>query len=179
MPSANVDPLLAAGGLTDINWTLNVSTLLLFAIFALVLAKFAWKPLLQLIEEREKGVRDAVLGAQQAQSEAQALLEKHKELVREAGRERDEVLKRARGEAEQLRSELAAKAQAESQQLLERARQQIERETAQAIQSLRSSVADLAVEAAAKIVTSSLTPEAQRQLVSEFIAELPKAKPAR
>ena len=108
--------LLAAaegGGLTDINWTLNVATLVLFLIFAIVLGRFAWKPLLSMIEEREKGVRDAVEGAERANTEAAALLEKHKELIREAARERDEVLKRAAKEAEQVKADLDARARAE------------------------------------------------------------------
>jgi F-type H+-transporting ATPase subunit b len=167
--------LVAAGGLTDINWTLNVATLVLFLIFALVLGKFAWKPLLQLVEEREKGVRDAVEGAEKASAEAQALLERHKELIREAGRERDELMKRAAKEAEQLKADLSARARAESEQIVQKAREQIGREKTLAVQELRAQVADIAVEAAAKIVTSSLTPEAQKKLVAEFIADLPKA----
>jgi F-type H+-transporting ATPase subunit b len=169
--------LLAAeggGSLTDVNFGLTLWTFVLFGLFILVLAKFGWGPLLQVIEEREKGVREAVEGAQKAGAEAQALLEKHRELLREAGRERDEILKRTLREAEQLKSDLAAKAQAEATQFVERARQQIEREKAQAVQELRAQVADIAVEAAAKLVTSSLTPEAQRKLVSDFIDELPR-----
>jgi F-type H+-transporting ATPase subunit b len=167
--------LVAAGGLTDINWTLNVSTLVLFLVFALVLGKFAWKPLLQVVEEREKGIRDAVETAEKASSEAQALLERHRELIRTAGRERDELMKRAAREAEQLKAELSARARAESEQIVQKAREQIGREKTLAVQELRAQVADIAVEAAAKIVTSSLTPEAQKKLVAEFIADLPKA----
>lgn len=178
MPAPTLALLAAAeggGGLTDINWTLNVATLVLFAIFAVVLGRFAWKPLLSMIEEREKGVRDAVEGAEKASAEAAALLEKHKELIREAARERDEVLKRAAKEAEQLKAELETRARAQSEQIVEKARVQIGREKDQAIRELRSQVADIAVEAAARIVTSSLTPEAQKKLVAEFIEGLPKA----
>jgi F-type H+-transporting ATPase subunit b len=176
MPLASLGrALFAAGGLTDINWTLNLATLILFGIFALVLAKFAWKPLLDMIEEREKSVRDGVEGAQKASAEAQALLERHKELIREAARERDELMKRAAKEAEQLKAELSARARAEGDKILQKARDQIEREKALAVKELRVQVADLAVEAAAKIVTSSLTPEAQKKLVAEFIEGLPKA----
>jgi F-type H+-transporting ATPase subunit b len=167
--------LLLAGGLTDPDFVLTGATLVVFALFCLVIKKFGWKPLLATIEEREKGIREAVSGAEAANTEAKALLQKHHELVREAGRERDEVLKRALAEAEQLKQDLSGKARAEAEQFLERARQQIEREKGLAIQELKAQVADLAIEAASKIVRSSLTPEAQRQLVSEFIEQLPKA----
>jgi F-type H+-transporting ATPase subunit b len=163
------------GGLTDINWTLNVATLVLFMIFAIVLGRFAWKPLLGMIEEREKSVREHVAGAEKASAEAAQLLEKHKELVRDAMRERDEALKRAAQDAEKLRADLQARARAESEQILQKARAQIERDKDQAIRDLRSQVADLAVEAASRIVTSSMTPEAQKKLVKEFIEGLPKS----
>jgi F-type H+-transporting ATPase subunit b len=164
-----------AKGLTDVDWVLFVSTLVLFALFASVLAKFGWTPLLRMIEEREKSVRDGVEGAERANAEARALLEKHQEMVRAAGRERDDIMKTALKEAEQLKAELAARARAEGDQMIQKAKEQIEREKGQAILELRAQVADLAMEAAAKIVTSSLTPEAQRKLVNDVITALPKA----
>ena len=167
--------LLAAGGsLTDVDLTLTVSTIVLFLIFAGVLAKFGWKPLLHMIEEREKTVRDAVEGAHKANAEAAALLEKHKEMLREAGRERDEIMKRSMKEAEQIKADIVKKARAESEHTLKRAKDQIEREKSLAIQELRKEVADIAVEAASKIVKSSLTPDAQKKLVNDYIASLPK-----
>jgi F-type H+-transporting ATPase subunit b len=167
--------LLAAGGLTDIDATLFYSTLVLFLVFAFVLAKFAWKPLLQMIEEREKGIREAVDSAQKASTDAQALLDKHKEMLRQAGREREEIIRKALQESESLKADLESKARAEGEQLIQRAKEQVEREKNAAIQELRSHVADLAIEAAGRIVTSSLTPEAQRKLVEEFVDSVPKA----
>ena len=166
--------LLAAGGLTDVDFTLTVATLVLFALFAIVLGKFGWGPLLKIIEEREKTVRDTVEGAHKANAEAATLLEKHKEMVRETLKERDEILKRSMKEAEQLKAELVEKARSEGEQLVKRAKDQIEREKSLAIQELRKEVADIAVEAASKIVKSSLTPDAQKKLVSDYIANLPK-----
>jgi F-type H+-transporting ATPase subunit b len=163
------------GSLTDFDTTLYWATLAMFALFAFVLGKFAWGPLLGIVEEREKSVRTAVEEAQQANAEAQKLLEQHREMVREAGRERAELIERAVAEADQVRNDLVAKARSESEQLVERAREQIEREKSAAIQDLRAQVADLAVEAASRIVTSSLTPESQRKLVDDFIRELPGA----
>ena len=166
----------AAGGLTDLNFTLFWATLILFAIFAFVMAKLAWNPLLAMIEEREKGVRDSVEGAQRASAEAQALLAQHQELLREGGRQREEIVKRAIADAEQLRADLSNQARAEAEDIVRKAREQIDREKRLAIQELRGQVADLAVEAASRIVTSSLTPDAQRKLVSEFIDKLPSAR---
>lgn len=162
------------GGLADINLGLTIWTIVLFALFAAVLAKFAWGPLLRAIEEREKGIRGAVEGAQKAQAEALALIAQQKEILQQARREREEMIKQAVGEAQQMRTELMAQARADSEQLLQRAKEQIERDTRAAVQKLRSEVADLAVAAAGKIVSSSLTSEAQRKLVQEFIEKLPQ-----
>lgn len=171
-----VGALLAAGGLTDVNFSLFVSTVVLFSVFAFGLAKFAWGPLLKTIEQREKGIKDAVEGAEQANLDAKALLEKHKDLLRDAGREREEILKRALKEAESFKADLSAKAKAESEQIVARAREQVAREKDKAIRELRASVADLAIEAAAKIVQSSLTPEAQKKLVNDFISSMPRVQ---
>ena len=85
-------------------------------------------------------------------------------------------MKRALADAETVKTDLIAQARAESDRMVQKAKEQIEREKKLAIQELRSSVADLAVEAAAKIVQSSLTPEAQKKLVHEFIDSLPQAR---
>jgi F-type H+-transporting ATPase subunit b len=166
--------LLAAGGLTDINFGLTLWTIVLFILFAVLMTKLGWGPLLKAIEEREKGIKGAVDGAQKAHTEAQALLAQHKEMLREAGRERDDIIKRAMKDAEQLKADLSARAKAEGDQMVQRARDQIDREKGQAILELRTQVADLAMQAASKIVTSSLTPEAQRKLVDDFLKTMPR-----
>jgi len=168
--------LLAAGGLTDVEPVLFWSTLVLFALFATVLGKFGWGPILQVVEEREKTVKEAVEGAHKAKTEAEALLAKHHELLRDATREREDILKRTIAEAEQIKTDLTAKAKAESDQILQRAKEQIEREKSRAILELRTEVGELAVEAASRIIKSSLTPEAQKKLVDDFITQLPQAR---
>ena len=164
------------GGLADIDFGLFVWTLILFALFAVILARFGWKPLLKIIEDREKGVRDAVESAHKANAEAQALLARHQDLLRSAGREREEILKKAMQEADRLRGELVANARDEAEGLIQRAREEIGRETRHALADARTQIADLAVEAASKIVVSSMTPEAQKKLAQEFVDNLPRLR---
>lgn len=162
------------GGLTDVDLMLTVLTLVLFGVFALVLGKLGWKPLLDMIEERERGIRKAVEGAHQANADAQALLVQHKETLREAGQQREDILKQAFADADQARQSLLAQAKADAERLLEKAKEQIQREKQLALQEIRGEIADLAIGAASKIVESSLTEDAQRKLVDEFIEGLPK-----
>jgi F-type H+-transporting ATPase subunit b len=167
--------LIAAGGITDVNVALFYSTIVLFVLFAIVLSKFAWGPILKQIEEREKGIKDAVDGAEKAAAEAKELLDQHKAMLRDAGREREEIIKKALKESEALKTDLQTKARSESESMIARAREQVEREKNLAVLELRQQVADLAIEAASRIVKSSLTPDAQKKLVDDFISNLPKA----
>jgi len=175
--SAHITPLLVLeGGLTDINWSLSFFTIVTFTIFVLVLAKFAWGPLLKAIDEREKSIRDATESAQKANAEAQAALAQHKDLIRQIGAEREEIIKKATKEAEEFKAGLMTIARNEGDDIVKRAKEQIARETSVALAKLREEVADLAVLGASKIVASSMTPEAQRKLGSDFVDTLPKVK---
>jgi len=173
-------PLLLAaaqggGGIMSVDATLLWATLVAFSVFAWILAKFAWGPLLKIVDEREKTIRDQVESAAQSAAEAKNTLAQHQELLRGAGRERDEILGRATRDAETLRGELQAKARSDAEQVVARAREQMQREKDQAIAELRVQVADIAVEAAARIVKSSLSDEAQRKLVDDYVRQLPGA----
>jgi len=164
-----------AGGLLSLNVTLLWSTAVLFILFAWVLGKFAWGPLLKIVDDREKNIRTSVETAERAAAEAKDLLGKHQEMLRGAGREREEILAKALKEAETARVDLVEKARSDAETIVTRAREQIERDKNEAIAELRGQVADIAVEAASKIVKSSLTPEAQKKLVDDYITSLPRA----
>jgi F-type H+-transporting ATPase subunit b len=180
MPSPFALPLVLAasaeGGFLSVDWTLMWATLVAFAIFAWILGKFAWGPLLKFVDDREKTIRDQVDSAQLAAAEAKELLARHQEILKGAGREREEILQKALKEAERVRGELLTKARADSDQVLARAREQTGREKDQAVAELRAQVADIAVEAAARIVKSSLDEAAQRRLVDDYIKDLPAAR---
>src|SRR5204862_6278306 len=93
----------------------------------------------------------------------------------QARREREERSEQEMAEAQQLRADLLVQARADDEHLVQKEKEQIEREKRAALQELRARVADLAIEAAGKIVVSSLVPDAQRKLVEDFIAKLPGA----
>jgi F-type H+-transporting ATPase subunit b len=185
MPDPIVTPIALAaaegggGGIMNVDATLLWSTLVLFGLFAWVLSKYAWGPLLKIVDEREKAIREHVEGAEKAAAEAKALLTQHQEMLRAAGRERDAILQEAMKEAEQVRGEAVGKARTEADHVVARAREQMQREKEQAIVELRAQVADIAVEAASRIVKSSLTQEAQKKLVDDYIKDLPTARSER
>ena len=180
MLTPNAAPLFLAaaegGGFLSVDATLLWATLVAFALFAWILGKFAWGPLLKIVDDRENTIREQVDSAQLAAAEAKDLLAQHQEMLKGAGREREEILQRAVKEAEQVRTDLVTKARADADLVVSKAREQMQRDKDQAIAELRAQVADIAVEAASRIVKSSLTDEAQRKLVDDYIKELPRAQ---
>ncbi len=179
MPTPTVAPLVleaSGGSFLSVDATLLWATLVVFAIFAWILGRFAWGPLLKFVDDREKTIREQVDSAQLAAAEAKDLLARHQEILKGAGREREDILQNALKEAEQVRGELVTKARADADQVLSRAREQMDREKDQAIAELRAQVADIAVEAASRIVKASLTEQAQRKLVDDYIKDLPGAR---
>ena len=111
--------LFAAGGLTDIDFVLTVATIVLFLIFALVLAKFAWGPLLHMIEEREKGIDGARKEAETMSSEADARLSDYESKLSEARSRAYDEQRKLRTEAAAYQAEVTDKARTEANQAIE------------------------------------------------------------
>jgi F-type H+-transporting ATPase subunit b len=154
-------------------------TIVTFVFLLIVLGRFAWKPLLSLLEEREKSIREALEQADKARHEFENLSSKNNAMLAEVRREADEVRNRGRVEADRLRAELVEKAKKDAEGVLAEGRKQLEREYRAALQKLRASVADLAIGAAERILTTGLNEDRQRQLVDEYLRSLPEAESRR
>jgi F-type H+-transporting ATPase subunit b len=175
MASLTTAPLLAAG-IADINPGLSLWAAITFLLLLVVLGKFAWGPIVKMLDEREKTIREAIDAAKKERAEAEKLLGEQKESLAKASREAAELAKKNQLEVEALRQELTAKAKKEADDLVATARRQIVEEKSKAIAELKSQVADLAIEAAGKLVKASLDEKAQRQLVQEYLEQLPKGR---
>ena len=171
-----LSPVLAAGALTDINPGLTLWTAITFLVLVVVLAKFAWGPIVGMLADREKTIREALEQAKKERTEAEKLLADQKATFAQAQREAADLAKKNQQEVEALRQDLTAKAKKEAEELVSSARRQIVEEKAKAIAELKSQVADLAIEAAGKLVKASLDEKAQRQLVQDYIEQLPKGR---
>jgi F-type H+-transporting ATPase subunit b len=171
-------PVLAAGGITDINPGLTLWTGITFLVLLFVLGKFAWGPIVKMLAERERTIRDAIESAKKERAEAERLLAAQKQALGQAQREAAEIAKRNQQEVEVLRQELTARARKEADELVATARLQIQEELVKARAELKAQVADLAIDAASRIVKTSLDEKAQRALVEEYIAQLPATRAA-
>jgi F-type H+-transporting ATPase subunit b len=173
--NAHVSPVLAAG-IMDLNPGLTLWTAITFLVLIGVLWKFAFGPISRMLVERETTIRDAIDSARHEREEAEKLLAQQKEALVKAQRDAAELAKRNQQEMEAFRSQLTAQARKEADDLVAQARKTIQEEKKLAVSQLRAEVADLAVAAAARIVKSSLDEKTQRQLVDEYIKDLPAGR---
>jgi F-type H+-transporting ATPase subunit b len=169
-------PVLAAGGLTQINPGLTLWAAITFLLLLVVLSRFAWGPIVKMLDAREKTIHEAIESAKKERAEAEKLLASQKESLAKASREAAELAKRNQDEVEKLRQELTAKARKEADELVATARKQIVEEKSKAVAELKGMVADLAIEAAAKLVKASLDEKAQRALVEDYLKQLPAGR---
>lgn len=140
---------------------------LAFGILFFILKKFAWKPILKMIDEREKSIEAALSTAEKAKKEMQELNAINERLLNEAKVERDNMLKEARETKEQLIKEAKDKAKAESDKLLAAAREAIVNEKNSAIAEVKNQVASLSIEIAEKILKGELSNDAKQKALNE------------
>jgi F-type H+-transporting ATPase subunit b len=167
--------LIVAADLLSPNFGLVIWVALAFGIVLFILSKFAWGPITSALDEREHRIEDSLSRAEIALAEARQLQENNEAARREAEQERQRILRQARDESERLRTEELEKTRAVIQRERELAQDEINRSKQQAIQDLRTEVADMAVEAAERILDQKFSDhEQQRQMVERFIADLPR-----
>ena len=152
---------------------LMIWTVVVFVITLAVLSKLAWGPLMQALAEREKGIHDALTKAEQAQRAAEEAIAQAKSNADAALRRADDLVKEARVEAQHLRQKMVEEAKAESQKTVEQGLSRIAAEQRIAMAEIRRNAADLAIRAAAQLVKTSMSEQQQRQIVEDFLGDLP------
>ncbi|MFQ5878282.1 MAG: F0F1 ATP synthase subunit B [Acidobacteriota bacterium] len=148
-------------------------TIITFTILVLLLGRFAWKPLMQVLEERERTVRDSLEQARRARDESEETLRRNREILANARRETAAIIEQGKREAEALRGEILARSRKEAHDLVEQGKRQVLYEQKRAMETLRSQVADLAIRAAERLISRSLDERKQRELVEEYMRTLP------
>ena len=160
------------GGLYDINTGLSIWTLIVFVSLLFILKKYAWGPIVDAVDGREKGIQSAIDSAAELNAEAAKLLEEHREQMADARRQASEILAEAKVAGERVRKELEEKARAEAQGIVERALAEIERERDGALETLRRESIDLALAAASQLMQESFDKETDRQLIERYLNDL-------
>jgi F-type H+-transporting ATPase subunit b len=133
-----------------------VSTILLLALIALMV-KFAWKPILNSLEERESGIEDALAAADNARKEMQNLNADNERLVKEARAEREAMLKDARDLRDAMLTEAKEDAKEVTASLIEKAQASIVQEKQAALAEIKKSVAELSIGIAETVIKKELS----------------------
>ncbi len=151
-------------------WKLAVQ-LIAFLGFIALLWKYALGPIVTTIDARAAKIQESMSAAEQMQADLKATAARNEEALLEARKEAQQIVTNAREASENLLSRARDDAAKQSEEYLSRAQATLRAETEQARLQLRQELADLAVNAASKIVRKELDPAAQRSLIEETLAE--------
>src|SRR5262245_509628 len=151
---------------------LFIWTILTFLVLLGLLAKFAWTPLLQALENRQSSIRKALDDAAQAKQELERLHEQSAQIIREARVEGESIIAKSRADAERVRAEMKDKARTEADALVRNAERQIQLETSRALQQIRTEAVDLSVMIASKIIQRNLSREDNERLIDEALKQV-------
>jgi F-type H+-transporting ATPase subunit b len=142
-----------------------------FLLLLFILGKFAWKPIMGAITERERSIEDALLKAEAAKEEMARLTNENEALLKQARAERDLILKEAKQVKDQIISEAKISAQTEGNKLIEKAKIEINNQKAIAMADVKNQIATLSVDIAEKILRKQFE---DKQKQNEVVAELLK-----
>ena len=143
-----------------------------------LLAKFAWRPLLEALDERQESIRKALDDARQAKQELERLHAESAKLLAQARSEAAEIVSRSRSDADRFREEMKQKARAEAAAIVIRnAEQQIELETTRALQQIRQEAVDISVGIASKLLQRNVSKEDNERLIEETFKQLEARAP--
>lgn len=145
---------------------------LLFVLLILLLKKYAWKPILNAVNEREEGIKNALDSAEKAKREMENLQADNQKLLKEARLEREAMLKEARDMKNKMIEDAKDQAKEEANKLIAQAQVSIETEKKAAIAELKSQVANLSIDIAEKVVKEELSnKDKQIKLVESMLGE--------
>jgi F-type H+-transporting ATPase subunit b len=149
-----------------------VWTLVIFVIVVVVLGKFAWSPVLGLLQQREEFIHRSLSDAKKDRDEAEARLKEYTAKLQSANAEAARLVEDARKDSAVLREELRQRAKTEADAILKNAERQIEMQTAKALQQIRAEAVDLSVAIASKLLQRNVTKEDNDKLIAEALKQV-------
>lgn len=157
---------------------LFIWTIITFLVLLALLAKFAWRPLLDALERRQQSIRQSLDDARHAKHELERLQSESQRILAQARTEAEAIITRTRDDANRFREELRQKAQQEASGIVKNAERQIELETARALQQIRHEAVDLSVAIASKLLQRNVSKEDNERLIEETFRQLESTRPS-
>jgi F-type H+-transporting ATPase subunit b len=144
----------------------------LFIALIFLLKKFAWKPILDAVNEREEGIKNALQSAESAKKEMQNLKSGNEKLLADARAERDALMKEAREIKDKMINDAKTEAQAAGEKMIAQAKASIESEKNAAMADLKNQVSSLSLEIAEKVLRDELSnKDSQTKLVEKMLGD--------
>ena len=148
-------------------WTIATFLVLLF-----LLQKFAWKPLLQALENRQDMIRQSLDDAEQAKTELQRVQEESSRIVTKARVDADAIIANSRADAAKLQEELRGKARLEADGIIKNAERQIQQQTDRSLAQIREEAVDLSLMVASKLIQRNISKEDNEALIEDTLKQI-------
>ena len=145
--------------------------LLSFSIVLIILKKFAWKPILSALKEREEFIENSLTEARRAKEEMALLKHQNEDLMKDAQVERENILKEARDMKNQIIADAKDKAKETGNKLIQQAREEIQSEKKAAVSEIKGQVASLSIEIAERILKTELAEDKKQKVLIDNLLE--------
>ena len=150
-------------------------TVVTFLILLVILKKVAWGPILSVLESREAEIRDALNSAAIAREDAEKASRDYEKLVKKARADAQQIVADGKAAGERVKNDIETAASGKADEIIEKAKAQIDVEREKAIQEIKSSVVDLSMDAAARVIEKNLESEDNRKLVNQALEGIGQA----
>ena len=150
-------------------------TIVTFLIVLMILKWKAWGPLINALDKREEDIREALASAEKARQDAEKASSEYEDMMRKAQAEAQQIVSEGKAAGERVKNDIETAASGKADEIIEKAKAQIDVEREKAIQEIKSSVVDLSMEAAARVIEKNLESEDNRKLVNQVLEGIGQA----
>ena len=144
-------------------------TIVTFFIVLAILKWKAWGPLINALDKREEDIREALASAEKARQDAEKASSEYEDMMRKAQAEAQQIVSEGKAAGERVKNDIQSAANDKADEIIEKAKAQIDAERRKAIQEIKSSVVDLSIDAAAKVIERNLDSDDNRKLVDQAL----------
>jgi F-type H+-transporting ATPase subunit b len=162
------------GSLIDVNPGLIFWTTITFLLLLFVLKRLAWKPILSALSQRENAIKDSLEKAEKAKEEAQKILQENQTSIAKAEEESKRIIEQSRAYADKLKDQMLRESKEQAQKIIEDASSEIERKKEETFNELKTKIAEIAIQAAGKILSENLNKDTNKKLVDKYLDKITK-----
>jgi F-type H+-transporting ATPase subunit b len=167
-----MDIFLEPGNLLSVNPGLIFWTIVTFIVLLLLLKKFVWGPIIDAVDRREQSIKDMIDEAEKTRNEAQEILKGYEDKLAGARDEMNKLIEDGKTRAGKASDEILSKAKSEAELQVERAKSEITRERHKAVEELKAQVVKISLSAASRLIKRNLAEQDHRDLIEQTISEI-------